>query len=158
MYEFVTHTWNAIKGKCFHDCSYCYMKRWGNLKDVRLDKKELKTDLGSGNFIFVGSSNDIFAENIPKDWTRSVLSHCSVYSGNKYLFQTKNPYRVGEFVLPDNSILCTTIETNRYYPEIMGNSPKPIDRVLAFSNRPYSKFEGWKPEDIYDYLNKRKRR
>jgi len=46
MYEFVTHTWNVIKGKCFHDCDYCYMKRWGDLKPIRLDKKELKTDLG----------------------------------------------------------------------------------------------------------------
>ena len=27
MYEFVTHTWNPIKGKCYHDCSYCYMKK-----------------------------------------------------------------------------------------------------------------------------------
>lgn len=26
MYPFVTHTWNAIKGMCFHDCPYCYMK------------------------------------------------------------------------------------------------------------------------------------
>lgn len=24
MYPFVTHTWNAIKGICFHDCPYCY--------------------------------------------------------------------------------------------------------------------------------------
>jgi len=22
MYEFVTHTWNAIKGECKHDCTY----------------------------------------------------------------------------------------------------------------------------------------
>lgn len=29
MYDFVTHTWNTIKGECPHDCSYCYMKKWG---------------------------------------------------------------------------------------------------------------------------------
>lgn len=27
MYEFVTHTWNPIKGKCSHGCTYCYMKK-----------------------------------------------------------------------------------------------------------------------------------
>lgn len=27
MYEFVTHTWNTVKGDCFHNCRYCYMKR-----------------------------------------------------------------------------------------------------------------------------------
>ena len=26
MYKFVNYTWNPIKGKCLHDCSYCYMK------------------------------------------------------------------------------------------------------------------------------------
>lgn len=64
MYEFITHTWNTIKGECYHDCSYCYMKRFGKLNKVRFDAKELKTDLGTGNFIFVGSSCDMFAENI----------------------------------------------------------------------------------------------
>lgn len=24
MYEFITHTFNTIKGKCYHDCSYCH--------------------------------------------------------------------------------------------------------------------------------------
>lgn len=28
MYNFITHTWNPIKGKCWHDCSYCYMKKF----------------------------------------------------------------------------------------------------------------------------------
>ena len=46
MYEFVTHTWNTIKGQCFHDCSYCYMKRYGTLRETYLDTKEFKTDLG----------------------------------------------------------------------------------------------------------------
>ena len=58
MYSFVNKTWNVIKGKCPHDCKYCYMKRFPQ-KDVRLDKKELKTDLGENNFIFVGSSCDM---------------------------------------------------------------------------------------------------
>ena len=62
MYEFVTHTWNTVKGRCPHDCSYCYMKRWGKQRDPYFDRRELKTDLGEGNFIFVGSSCDIFAD------------------------------------------------------------------------------------------------
>jgi len=73
MYEFVTHTWNTVKGECYHDCSYCYMKRWGKLNPVRFDEKELKTDLGSGNFIFVGSSCDMWAENIPDKWIFKTL-------------------------------------------------------------------------------------
>ncbi|OQA00448.1 MAG: hypothetical protein BWY70_00700 [Bacteroidetes bacterium ADurb.Bin408] len=85
MYEFITHTWNPIKGQCFHDCSYCYMKRWGRLKPVRFEPKELKTDLGHDNFIFIGSSCDIWAQNIPEDWIFKTLYHCSNFD-NKYLF------------------------------------------------------------------------
>lgn len=125
MYEFVTHTWNAIKGACYHDCTYCYMKRWGKLKPVRLDEKELKTDLGSGNFIFVGSSCDMWAQDIPEEWILKVLDKCT--AENKYLFQTKNPENIRR-ILPYESRVCVTIETNRWYGDIMQNSPHPIER------------------------------
>lgn len=127
MYEFITHTWNTIKGECFHDCSYCYMKRWGKLNKVRFDSKELKTDLGTGNFIFVGSSCDMFAENIPDEWITKTLEHCQKFD-NKYLFQTKNPQRILNFKLP-KSVICTTIESDLFYSEIMANSPKPYERA-----------------------------
>ena len=52
MYNFITHTWNTIKGECPHGCSYCYMKRWGKQSSLHFDEKELKTDLGKNNFIF----------------------------------------------------------------------------------------------------------
>jgi len=42
MYNFVDYTCNAIKGKCEHDCWYCYMKKFSNLKEIRLDKNELQ--------------------------------------------------------------------------------------------------------------------
>jgi len=129
MYDFVTHTWNAIKGKCPHDCSYCYMKRWGPLSPTRFDEKELRTDLGSGNFIFVGSSCDMFAKDIPSGWIGRTLAHVMDYD-NMYLFQSKNPGRMIGW-LQEKSIACTTIETNRWYSEIMMNSPKPAERTIA---------------------------
>ena len=132
MYDFVTHTWNTIKGECYHDCSYCYMKRWGKLKPVRFDEKELRTDLGKDNFIFVGSSNDMFAENIPNDWILKIINKCNQYD-NKYFFQSKNPSRIDNYINPIKRAItiCTTIETNRYYPEYMGNSPNQIIRSLG---------------------------
>jgi hypothetical protein len=126
MYEFVTHTWNTIKGECPHGCSYCYMKRWGKQKPPRFDVKELKTNLGKDNFIFVGSSCDVFAKNIPTDWILSTLLNLHKYD-NSYLFQTKNPAGINENVLPPKSVICTTIETNRWYP-VMKYCPNPIDR------------------------------
>ena len=134
MYSFVTHTWNPIKGKCFHDCTYCYMKQYP-LGELRLDEREIKADLGEGNFIFVGSGTDIFAENVPGHWIIDVLNACLNHYHNKYLWQTKNPKRFLEFKsgFPENSIFCITLESNRHYPKIMGNAPTPEKRVESFS-------------------------
>ncbi|MFA7491759.1 MAG: DUF5131 family protein [Mariniphaga sp.] len=139
MYEFITHTWNTVKGECFHDCSYCYMKRFGKRSPIRFDQGELKTDLGQGNYIFVGSSCDMWAENIPVEWITKTLDHCSKHD-NRYLFQTKNPQRFTEFQLPRNSVVCTTIETNRWYPAIMFNSPFPEDRVEQMKRLAYPRY------------------
>ncbi len=127
MYSFISHTWNTIKGECFHNCSYCYMKRWGKQNPIRFDDKELKTDLGNGNFIFVGSSNDMWARNIPDDWIQRILDHCSKFD-NSYMFQTKNPQNIRRELIPNSSV-CVTLETNRHYPEIMRNCPTPEQRV-----------------------------
>lgn len=132
MYDWITHTYNTVKGKCHHDCTYCFMKRWGHLKPVRFDEKELKTDLGSGNFIFVGSSCDMFAEDIPERWITETLTHCSEFD-NTYLFQTKNPGRALYFTeWPEKSVFCTTIETNRWYDQ-MHHSPPPFERSRAMN-------------------------
>ncbi|MBN1377836.1 MAG: DUF5131 family protein [Gammaproteobacteria bacterium] len=124
MYGFITHTLNVIKGRCSHDCTYCYMKKWGDLGPIRFDKSELKTNLGSGNFIFVGSSTDMFAADVMECWIDRTLNLCSEFPGNKYLFQTKNPKRFLQFtafrsesltLFPPETILGTTIESNRRY-------------------------------------------
>jgi DNA repair photolyase len=131
MYKWVSHTWNTIKGECPHDCTYCYMKVWGEQKPIRFDEKELNTDLGHDNFIFVGSSCDMFADAIPDEWIERTIIHMAKYD-NSYLLQTKNPARVYDF-LPidwDNIVVCTTIETNKHYPE-MGNAPSTIQRAAA---------------------------
>lgn len=151
MYEFITHTWNAIKGRCHHDCSYCYMKRWGDLKPVRLDVKEFKTDLGQGNFIFVGSSCDMFANDIPSEWISKVFNYCDLFE-NKYLFQTKNPANIRR-IMPMNSSVCVTLESNRFYPEIMRNSPSPSDRVKEMQLIRHPLFITIEPIIDFDFYN-----
>jgi len=136
MYEFVTHTWNAIKGKCPHECSYCYMKRWGEQPELHLDKKELRADLGKGNFIFVGSSCDMFANGVSDEWIQKVLDKCGNADLNDYLFQSKDTFRMYQFqkYFPENSIVCTTIETDYPHPFIMGNTPNPKSRAEYLRN------------------------
>lgn len=131
MYDFITHTWNTIKGECPHGCSYCYMKRWGKQPPLHFDEKELKTDLGKNNFIFVGSSCDMFAKHIPYEWKIDTLNHCLEFPKNKYFLQTKNPGKLLSFSneLRMNFSICTTLETNRYYENIMGDTPLPNVRA-----------------------------
>ena len=131
MYPWITHTWNAIKGKCPHQCSYCYMNRFP-LKPVRLDNGEFNTNLGEGNTIFVGSSCDMWANKISDEWIRKTLEHCNKYN-NIYLFQSKNPHRFlkAEFLrlLPLDAFLGTTIETNRDFNN--DNVPNQSQRYYA---------------------------
>ena len=133
MYPWVTHTWNPIRGRCPHECAYCYMKRyWDRLKEPHLDEKSLKDNLGYGNVIFVGSSIDMWGDEIPDEWILRVLQHCLKYP-NTYLFQSKNPRRFLHFIseyedfIPRNVIWGTTIETNRDLQRI-SKAPSPYQR------------------------------
>lgn len=131
MYPFVTHTWNPIRGKCPHECEYCYMKKF-KVGYLRLEKRELNTNLGSGNFIFVGSSTDMFAEEVYSPWIMSVLIHCMKYPNNTYLFQTKNPKRFklyhACFEKLKDVILGTTIESDISPP--ISNAPTTFERAV----------------------------
>lgn len=131
MYSFISHTWNAIKGKCSHECSYCYMKPFA-LKPIRLDESELKTDLGKDNFIFVGSGTDMFAEDVPEEWISRTLKRCREFDKNKYLFQSKNPARFLRFTpaLFGDMILGTTMESDRIYKDL-SKAPDVFERAKA---------------------------
>ena len=76
----------------------------------------------------------MFAENIPDEWIKKTLKHMEKFDC-KYLLQTKNPRRVLDYidacVITDKCIVCTTIESDSYYPEIMNNSPQPMQRSIA---------------------------
>jgi len=146
MFEFVSHTWNPLKGRCPHQCGYCYVDRIykrfkRNIPPLHLDERELKTDLGSGNFIFVGSSTDMWAKDVPDEWINKIMDKITKGfeqgKANKYLFQSKNPARFADYQIcfasnQQDYVLATTIETNRYYPQ-MGNAVAPVKRCLDFA-------------------------
>lgn len=84
--------------------------------ELHFAEKEMQTQLGHHNFIFVGSSTDMWAGEVPKEWISKTLKHCRDNDAyNRYLFQSKNPSRFLEWLgfYPDNVIFGTTIETNR---------------------------------------------
>jgi hypothetical protein len=108
--------------------------RYGKIpKEPYLDEKELSTNLGNGNFIFVGSSCDMWASRISIGFITRILEKTFNANGNKYLFQTKNPIRFNNFLkyIRKHDVLATTIESNRYYPEIDIETPIVEERLAG---------------------------
>lgn len=133
MYPWVTHTWNPIKGRCGHQCVYCYMNG-RSVGGLRLDEKCLSDNLGEGRTIFVGSSTDMWCSTVWYGWIYRVLDRCCGYSRNRYLFQSKNPLElwVWQDSLPKQSIVGTTLETNRDSSRF-SKAPCPGDRARWLS-------------------------
>lgn len=139
MYSYVDGTYNPIKGICMFLCLYCFMitmrQRFNQDGTLRLDEKELTKPLGKGKFIFVGSSTDEFAHNIPSEWLIRVLNHLYEYPDNTYQLQSKNPRRFLEFVNhplmndPKRVIFCTTLESDIDYSG--SKAPSMQERVAA---------------------------
>ncbi len=152
MYEFVTHMWAPIRGKCSHDCSYCYMKKWGEQPPLHIDKKDMATDLGAGNFIFVCHTIDLFADDVLAEWIIEVLYQLTGYPMNKYLLQSKNPKRFLDFIgkYPNNILFGTTIETNRFI--VRSFAPPVSQRAMALAELSHKGFETMVTiEPIFDF-------
>lgn len=141
MYQFHSelYTYNPLKGKCSHDCSYCFMKsmraRFKQNATLRLDPQELNAKLGKNRFIFIGSSTDVFASDVPHEFITAIFDHAYDFPDNEYMLQSKNPARFLEFSahkLFDERkaklVLCTTIESNIDYPDI-SSAPVIAERV-----------------------------
>jgi len=157
MYQFITATWNPISGNCeYHQCTYCYNRRWDWFKKpVQLKEKVLQDDLGKGNYIFIGSGTDMFANNIPDDWIIQVLKKCWEYPENKYLFQSKNPSRFLSFLgkFPKDVILGTTIETNDENLILKySKAPGIYDRIETMKSLPCKKMLTIEPIMDFDVL------
>lgn len=138
MYPWVTHMHSHLGGECLHKCVYCYVDnpRFGRPErykgKLRLIEWEFNTNYGEKNTIFIEYKNDLFAKEIPQYFINKIIHHCLQYPDNIYVFQTKNPVRyltMDEF-FPADSILGTTIETNRIISNI-STAPIPEERYKA---------------------------
>lgn len=109
----------------------CYMKGMA-IGDLRFVEKEMDTQLGIGKKIFIGSSTDMFANDVPMEWITEVLKKCRKNPNNQYFFQTKNPIRLLSFPFAfpqDDLMVGVTIESNRDYK--YSKAPKIEDRIYG---------------------------
>jgi len=155
------YTWNPLGGECRHKCSYCYREplkdqyqainnKYSGLPRV-VEREMIKLySVPDGYKIFVCSMTDLFASNVPYDSIRVILRHCCKYP-NPYLFQSKNPIRFYDFIdeFPQNTILGTTIETNRE-ELIDSQAPYPRERYEAMKELPFPKMISLEPLMDFD--------
>lgn len=149
MYEFIGETINPLLGQCQHLCKYCYVeslkRRFEALNtrysgEVRLDEKVLKKRLKKGVRYFVGSCNDIFADNVPFEMKKAIVNWCNKNTQSEILLQTKNPFGIVFFnkflflrsAFLKHIILCFTIETddNKLLSKY-SNAPSYINRITS---------------------------
>lgn len=132
MYQgWVTHTHSHLAGECPHKCGYCYVQT--NPHGVssrykgahRLIEEELKVNYGKGKIIFIEHMNDLFSEWTFPSWIQKILSHCNQYPDNTYIFQSKCPTRVVNYLrfFPPKFMMGTTIESNRIYGNTKADPP-----------------------------------
>ena len=138
-------TWNPLAGECPHKCQYCsthnLKKRFPAINakysgELRLDEKAMNKSLGKGNTIFVVAQNDLFADVVPEEFIIKIIDRCKQFPENEYFFQSKNPGRIIDFYNEMESLnptICTTIESNLFYEEYMGNTPKIAERIKAMA-------------------------
>jgi len=155
MYEFITHTWNPVKGACIHKCVYCYVRKMtnGKLREVYLDRSELNQDLGKENIIFVCSGTDLFAENVKQEFIENIFKVMAIYDENIYLLQSKNPKKMfwsyeKAKIKPSNVIFATTLETNRNLK--LSDAPSIIERANEMILHNYKKMVTIEPIVDFD--------
>jgi protein gp37 len=110
-------------------------------RPLHLDERELRSDLGKGNYIFVCSGCDLFHHHILDEVIIEIIDRAKLYK-NKYLWHTKNPSRAASIssrhYFPEDSVLCATIESDFLRHEI-SNAPQPSRRIDGLKKWPGEK-------------------
>lgn len=113
--EWADYSWNPVKGICPNNCWYCYAramyKRFKWNSEIRLNESEIYSPAFNLNpkLIFVGSTIDLFHDDIPSKWIRRIIGVCGVCCQHTYVFLTKFPARYAEFDFPKNCWLGVTV-------------------------------------------------
>lgn len=106
--EWTQFTSNPIKGKCLHNCWYCYAEKirvrygwpeaitWVGRELIEIQKRK------KPSIIFMGSMYDIFGEWVKDGMIEAILNTTRVCSQHTFLFLTKNAVRPSYFDFPEN--------------------------------------------------------
>jgi len=134
MFKFINRTWNPVTG-CKHNCVYCWArvlcKRFNWSFEPTFHENRLNKMFRENEIVFVSDMGDLFGAWVPREWILKVFSVIAKNPRTTFFLESKNPKRFIEFKfgIPKNTILSTTIETNRAYR--VSFAPLPIERYQA---------------------------
>jgi protein gp37 len=142
--EWAGWSWNPITG-CLHECPYCYARdiaveiypeEVGFLPTLWPDRltapqnqklpKDADQNISQKN-IFTCSMADLFGRWVPKEWIERVLAEVAANPEWNFLFLTKFPKRMSEFVIPPNAWMGTTVDLQAR----VANAEKAFEQVKA---------------------------
>jgi len=150
MFRFIDGTLNPVVG-CVHECynGKCWAKGvfqsrakywgfdWGFTEPHFFPERLKQVPKLAGN-VFICDMADLFGAVVPSEWVLAVLGACRQNTRALFFFETKNPARYSEFLdqFPKNSVLSTTIETNR---DEYGswNAPSRAERIAIMKSLPW---------------------
>lgn len=93
--EWCDYSLNPVKGLCPMACDYCYARRmykrfkWN--PEIRLDLSVFDTLPSEPSRVFVGSTIELFHDDIPDDWRWGIFEYCKVRKQHTFIFLTKQP-------------------------------------------------------------------
>jgi|GEM_PF-915080 len=140
--EWAQWSWNPITG-CKHDCPYCYARdianrfyaqkfepsiypdRFNGPKNTKVPEKA-QSDVAFKN-IFTGSMSDVFGRWVPEEWISRILTVVNECPQWNFLFLTKFPQRVHEFMnkIPKNAWMGTTVDCQ----DRVANAEKAFEKM-----------------------------
>lgn len=142
--EWADWSWNPVTG-CLHGCPYCYARDIafniyptdvGFSPTIWLDRltapqnqntpKDANERIAQKN-IFTCSMADLFGRWVPSEWIERVLIEVEANPQWNFLFLTKFPKRMSEFVIPDNAWMGTTVDLQAR----VANAEKAFEKVKA---------------------------
>lgn len=142
--EWADWSWNPVTG-CLHGCPYCYARNiafdiypadvgfaptiWPDRLTAPQNQnvpKGAEGNIAQKN-IFTCSMADLFGRWVPSEWIERVLAEVKACPQWNFLFLTKFPKRMSEFVIPDNAWMGTTVDLQAR----VANAEKAFEHVKA---------------------------